>query len=201
MKNTERLIYKLKETNKFSNKRLARNISILNNSRTFSVNKEGKIMYKSEKKAYRILLRMFPKDIKERIEGLDTSIQAIIDYIERRSGWIYTNKGFIYEDNFKNMHDPEFRSFDTYTIPRNEEGFYLKEDSCNPEYIQSKEKLFYLKYRDKLASLHTFIKEKEYLIKQSIFATEDPELANYLAIYLGYTEDESTIKHNKYRSN
>ena len=193
MRNTERLVYKLKETNKFSNKRLANSISRIDNSRTFS-SKEGKIMYNNEKKAYKILLKMFPKEIREGIEGLDICIDAIIDYIGRRSGWMYSDDGFYCYDNFQNMQDPEFRSFDTYRIPRNENGFYLDEDNHKPKYIRDKERTFYYIYKDKLDSLHQFIKEKESLIRQSICITEDPNLANYLAIFLGYVEEDSYRK-------
>lgn len=191
MRNTERLIYKLKTTDKIANKRLAKNISIVDNSNTFSVNKEGKRMYKNEKKAYKVLLKMFPKELRERIKWLDVSINAVIDYIERRSGWMYITDEFMYRDNFQNMHDPEFRSFDTYRVRRNEDGFYVDENNSGPNYIKDKERIFYRKYSSKLNALHSFIEEKKRLIQQSIYATEDPNLAYYLAIYLGYIEDDT----------
>lgn len=192
MENTDKLIYKLKETNKFKNKRLANSISKIHNSNTFSITKEGKKMEKNNKNAYKLLLRMFPKDIKEKILGLDKCIEAVADYLNRRTGWVFIGDKIVYRDNFHNMHDPEFRSFDTYEIPRNDSGFYLDDSEGKPLYIRNEEKKFYLKYKSELDALHGFITEKTDLIKEAIFTSSDPELANEIAIYLGLIQDENT---------
>lgn len=90
------------------------------------------------------------------------------------------------------MNDSEFRGFDIYEIQRNEDGFYLHEIEVKSQNTRDKENKFYLMYKDKLDALNVFIKEKNELIKKSIFVASDPDLTNEIAIYLGFFQDENT---------
>lgn len=195
MNNTKQLIQKLKSTKNIKNIRLASSISKIENGYTFGA-KEARKKEKNNKKLYKLLLKMYPKEVRERLEEIDKCMFAIIDFIERRTGWRYTSKGFIYMDNFQNMEDDEFRTFNTYRIPRDEKGFYLNHDEQD-EYIKVKERTFFILYENMLEVLHGYIKEKEKLIKESVSLTKDPELAESLVIFLGYKEEEKSSKKTK----
>ena len=197
MNRTEKLIEQLNGTKKIKNIRLAKSISKIHNGYIFGT-KEGKSMEKNTKKANKLLIKMLPEEVRNRIAGIDQGMNAIIDYIERHTGWHYTKSGFYYRDNFHNMDDPEFRSFDTYCIPRDESGFHLDHTDKNKQlYIMTKEKAFYIVYSDMLRVLDDYIKEKDALISKSIPLTSDPELAQSLAIFLGYEEETPEEKTNR----
>ena len=195
MDNTEKVIEQLRKTKKIKNIRLAKSISKLHNGYIFG-EKEARRMEKNSNKAYKILLSLLPKEARERIIDIDNHSAALIDYIERRSGWNYTDKGFIYKDNFINMNDPEFRSFDTYSIVRNNDGFHLDEAN-KQKYIFDKEKMFYMKYNDLLKVLHEYLTEKKQIINDTASMSSNPELAESLVEYLGYKEEEKTKNNQK----
>ena len=127
MNRTEKLIEQLNDTKKIKNIRLAKSISKIHNGYIFGT-KEGKNMEKNTKKANKLLIKMLPEEVRNRIAVIDQGMSAIIDYIERHTGWYYTKSGFYYRDNFHNMQDYEFRSFDTYEVKRGENGFYVEEN-------------------------------------------------------------------------
>ena len=195
MRNTEKLIKELRLTNGFRNKLLARNIEERYNSNEFCIPRDSKKLEKIENRSYVLLLKLLPQEVSERIIQIDKHMNAMIDFIERRSGWTYTKNGFMYRDNFQNMHDPEFRSFDTYEIRRDKNGFHLDtNDAYKDKYIYEKERLFYILYEDMLDVLNSYINEKERLLLEGIELSSNKELAESLAIYLGYKKEEQDTK-------
>lgn len=191
MDNTELLIRKLYGTNKANNKRLAKSILRIHESRVFDSKRDGKRLDNNHKKAYRLLLNIIPKEIKDKILELDMHINAIIDLVRRTTGWIYTSRGFVYRDNFHNMQDYEFRSFDTYEVKRGENGFYVEENEFKEKRILDREKIFFKMSEDMLEVLHSHIVKKEMLIRNCVVLAEDQELAESLIIFLGYQEEDN----------
>ena len=189
------LVKRLRDTNNLSNSMLARSIE-----KTDSYYSRKDI--KNRKKAYKLFLKLIDPKTSERLTELDTEIDLITDVIYDETGWWRTSDGFMYEDNFKNMHDPEFRSFDTFRVYRNEDGYYINTGEPYNSYfayIQDKEYRFFEKYKSSLGALHEALTEKEQIMygKYQVQDKSNKELCAQIALYLGYKKEEKDNKKNK----
>ena len=160
--------------------------------------REFKYMNKTDDKLYATFLRLVDDSTKERLIYLDTAIEKIETTIYKKSGWWRTSDGFTLEDNFTNMHDPEFRSWDTYTIYRTEDGYTVRTDKPFNgyfEYIRRKEIEFFNKFKDLLQQLHLLLKEKEMIMRGSYKLKDESnrELTTNISILLGYKKEEKRL--------
>ena len=147
------------------------------------------------------MLNLFTPEVREELERIGKNIELITNVIEEKTGWWRTGrKGFALENNFQNMHDPEFASHDTYKVYRNENGYYVDDEEPFNEYfaaIKSVENKFLNDNQEELNKLHSLFSEKEGILNgtYSLVNSEDELLAASLIDYLGFSQP---ILDNKY---
>ena len=117
------------------------------------------------KKCWKCFYKMLTEESYNKITAIEQSINKIVDSIYDRTGWWLTSYNeFEYQDNFRNMHDYEERSWNTYRIYRNENGYYVPTEepySSHDDYIRGVEEAFFNKNKELLAALHILLIEKE----------------------------------------
>ena len=96
MNNTKQLIQKLKSTKNIKNIRLASSISKIENGYTFGA-KEARKKEKNNKKLYKLLLKMYPKEVRERLEEIDKCMLVVVRYF----GGIKLGAGKLYRAYLK----------------------------------------------------------------------------------------------------
>lgn len=191
-----RIVEELRKTYNPFNRILAASIERRANSNIFRIPKDIYIDSANEEKAYTLLKRMVTKDTKTKLDSLDHTIDSISDDIYDRTGWWRTDRdGFMLEDNFQNMHDHEFRSFDTFRICRNEDGYYVEGgEPFNSyfAYIQDTEYRFLESNREQLSVLHDTLCEKENTLVDSIPLKDEANRSLTVEIikYLGYSKEK-----------
>lgn len=113
---------------------------------------------------YEEILKLINKEIVSNLREINLNTKKIISKIEKESGWLFLNNMFILEDNFTNMHDPEFATHDSYRVIRGEEGFCIYTENASNDYfesIQQEEIKFYSKYKELLEQLHSYLLQKD----------------------------------------
>jgi len=196
-----RIVEELRKTRSISNRLLANRIDKRQKSNTFRIPKDAYIEIKNSEKAYKLFLKLLTQEDRKKIMELDKIIDSIEVYISEKSGWWMTGRtGFMFEDNFVNMHDHEFRSFDTYRIYRNEDGFYVSNEEPFNSYfasIREREIAFYEKYKDKLEILHNALSSREemFLGNYHLQDEDDRALAEEIVKFLGYKKEEKVKKY------
>ncbi len=153
--------------------------------------KQFKHKDKTEEKLYNTFLRLVDEETRKRLITLDEGIKKIETTIYEQSGWYRTSSGFRFEDNFQNMQDYEFRTWDTYSIDRSEEGYHIREEKPFNSYfanIQEREMGFLNKYKDLLNQLHVLLTEKEKIMRGNFILKDDSnrELALNISNFLGF---------------
>ena len=197
------VVQELKETKSIRNKLLASSIERRQKSNTLRIPEDVKIERKNEERAYSLIKKLVTKDIKEELVELDTIVEEYTNRIYEATGWwMIGREGFMYQDNFQNMQDPEFKSFDTYRIYRNEEGFYVSDKESFNSYfegIKRKEQDFLEKNQEELLVIHEALTSKEQLLSSFIPLKneEKRDLVNELINYLGYKSEEQ-LKEKSY---
>ena len=203
-----KIVEKLRETKTLSNKILAYNIEKVNHSFVYG-RKQARQSFKNDDRAYQLFLGLIDPESSERLRKYDEIIKQLEEKIHRESGWWRTSTGLMYQDNFQNMHDPEFRTFDTYTIHRNDFGYYVSSEKPFNSYfamIRSKEIEFFERYEEVLKELHTALSIKESIMSGNYFV-QDPkneELCREISIYLGYKVKDlgkGIIQYNNKKAN
>lgn len=190
------IVEELRKTKNPFNLFLARSIEKRENSTSFRVPQDIWINAKNEDKAYSLFKRLIVKDSKDRLEELDNTISSVSHDIREKTGWWRTgNSGFRYEDNYINMSDPEFRSFDTYQIYRNENGYYTSSEEPFNSYfarIKMTEEKFLEKNYDKLQLIHEALSEKENMLAGDIPLQNEKnrQLVNEILVFLRYRSNE-----------
>lgn len=197
----DKVVETLRETNRFRNKRLANRIEKERNRKVFG-GKEYQEMVSNQNKAYKLFLRLIDKDSRERLKALDDTIESIATQIHKESGWWMTQEGFMFRDNFQNMDDPEFRSFDTYRIYRGENGYSVTPEKPYNHYyatLHAEEERFYKKYEEKLRILHEALTEKERIMAGEYTVEDEANLplCKEITAYLGYTPEKLQKKGKK----
>ena len=192
--NTKQLIKELEETKSLLNSLLAKKVE-KHNKKTGIGLKEALESEKINTKLYNLFLNRIDPSDKEQLIKLDDKINKLTNYIEEHSGWYRTTDGFRKEDNYINSGDSEFASHDTYSIGRNENGYYCYEKkpfNSYEERIQEEEKSFYERFIVELKNLHMALSEKERIMNGGYRPkqVEDKDLLNNIRIYLGYKNDE-----------
>ena len=191
-----KIVEELRKTYNPFNRILATSIERRANSNIFRIPKDVYIEELNRRKAYSLLKRMVTKDTKVKLDSLDYTIDSISDDIQDRTGWWRTGRdGFRLEDNFQNMHDPEFRSFDTFRIYRNEDGYYVEGgEPFNSyfAYIQDTEYRFLEANRDQLSAIHDALSEKENTLVETIPLKDEANRSLTVEIikYLGYSKEK-----------
>ena len=197
------IVEKLRETKSLRNKLLAAAIERRQQSNTFRIPQDIEIERKNEQKAYSLLKRLVTPDVKEQLIELDETIEGIKSDIYETTGWWMTGRtGFMYEDNFQNMHDHEFRSWDTYRLYRDEEGYYVSEKQPFNSYFASlkmKEHEFLEEHKEELKVLHKTLSTKEELLGGNIPLKDEKnrELIQEIVDYLGYKKEEKQKEKTK----
>lgn len=193
-----KLANSLKENNNIGNKILGTQIEKRNEKATFDIAKDGKKAEQIKNKTYKLFLKLIDKESSSRLIEIDNVSSRIVKELEDKSGWYITDTGAFYESNFTNQGDPEFKSHDTYRVPRDkEEGFYLPElgegASQYEHNSRRHEETFYSKYIVQLNAIHELWAEKEKIMggNYNLSSTDNYELASMLAEYLGYEQSYS----------
>lgn len=196
------IVKELRKTDNRKNEKLAMKIEWFKNKRSFNPGKDGKVIIGINKKLYSLFFKlMIPECEKELIE-LDRLIYSISEKIEKSSGWYMDERdGFKYHDNYQNTHDPEFRTFDTYRILRNEEGYYVNNEIPYNQYFENlriREESFFATYEEDLQILHELLTRKENIIAYDFILKEEKnrKLAIAIADYLGYIDNQKKKKTN-----
>lgn len=192
--NTKQLIKELEETKSLLNRLLAKKVEKLNKKNCTGL-KEALESDKIETKLYNLFLNRIDPSDKEQLIKLDDKINKLTNYIEEHSGWYRTTDGFRREAHYINSGISEFASHDTYSIGRNENGYYCYEEKPSNSYyerIQEEEKSFYESFLVELKNLHMALSEKERIMNGGYRPkqVEDKDLLNNIRIYLGYKNDE-----------
>jgi len=204
----ENLAEALMNSNNIFNKITALQMNGVHGNTIFDVRRDVKMLDKIEKKVYKLFLKLVTPDVAEKLVAIDTLTDSMISKVEDRTGWSITEDLAFKEDNFKNVQDPEFRSWDTYRVYRNKtSGFYVSASKTNDVYeenIRFVEKLFFKENEATLAKIHELWAEKEnimsgnYTLKNP--TPENEEMAQLIAIYLNYqpsrvfeNKEESTV--------
>ncbi len=195
------IVEELRKYKSIKAKLLANSIDKRQKSNTFRIPKDVYIENKNRLNAYKLFLKLLCETDKEKLLKLDDTINSISSYISESSGWWMTDRdGFMYEDNYQNMSDPEFRTFDTYRIYRNEDGYYVSQKEPFNSYfakIKSDEIAFYNKYKDKLEILHNALSTKENIMfgNYELKSENDRNLTEEITKYLGYEKKEKVKKY------
>jgi len=192
--NTKELIKELEETKSLLNGFLAKRIEKENNKTTFGY----KEMFEEEKitkKLYNIFLNRIDPSDREILINLDEEIDKISEEIFQKSGWYRTDRGFRKEDNYINVGDPEFETHDSYSVNRNEYGYYYNDKKPFNGYfkmIQDEERKFCERFEYELSKLHNLLTRKELIMngEYRLKNEEDKSLLKYISIYLGYKKDD-----------
>ena len=155
---------------------------------------------KIKKRAYHLFLKLIDSDSKKRLLDIDGKISMLTSTILGRTGWWRSGDDFMLQDNFQNMHDPEFRSFDTYRVIRTESGYEPSSSSTpyNAYFagIHLAELQFVEKNKNELDELHRTLGQKE-IIMSGVFTTKNPDdynLACAICKYLGYSKEKKLSK-------
>ena len=153
--------------------------------------------YKNKHKAYSLLLKLVDKETRKHIRELDKQILALEKKIHKETGWFMTSEGhFRLYDNFQNMHDPEFRTFDTFTVYRGTHGYSItsqKPYNWYFDYLRRTEFEFIQKHEEELKLMAHLLLEKENILihgSSHLVNPEDYSLCQQICQYLGYTSQE-----------
>lgn len=194
------LALKLKRTNKYANRRIADMIITREKSVTYGP-AERKLDNKITSKLNQVFVKLLDDESRLRLQEIDIALNQIAEQISRESGWILYN-GYHWEkrDNFQNMNDSEFKSFDTYRVRYDDkQGYTIYDEEPYNGYfsqLQSTEQSFMTKYRDQLQRLHELIQTKkkfmfgDYTLKDEA----NRDLADEICSYLGYNESDESKK-------
>lgn len=185
------IVEELRKTRALKNKILARKIE-----KTETINDEKD----NKKRAYSLFLKLVTQQCKKELHELDTIIHFVSSIIEKSSGWIITNNfEFVLYDDFKNIFDEEFITFDTYRIYRSPEGYHT--DTCEPynaytKYIREKENAFLKKYETNLNILHEALTKKDKIMSDQFILKDksNMELACAISHFLGYENKQEKKK-------
>ena len=199
--NTEKLIDDLVETGKRSNIRLAKRIAKRHYSNIFCPRKDVPKMRKTDELATKALYGLLDEPTLKTLITYDVIIENLIQKIMSKTDWDYYPycQEFRLYDNFQNMGDPEFRSFDTYRVYRTEDGFTHSTKDPYNGYFQSRqdrEKRFVKSNKSDLKDLHHTYCLKEKLLKGNIKLKDDNtrDLAMELIYFLHLIEEPKEEK-------
>lgn len=155
---------------------------------------------------YKKFKKMITPEYVERLQSLDDELVLEVEDLSQRTGWTIGYQGAHYYDNFQNMEDPEFRSFDSYLVPRNpESGYYVKTDEPINDHmrgIREVETKFYLENQDSLESIHSLLVQKRSILsgeyELAVDSEENRVLAGLLADYVNMDKiSEKTVSLGK----
>lgn len=135
---------------------------------------------------------MITPEYVERLESLDNELVLEVEDLSEKTGWTIGYQGAYYYDNFQNMEDPEFRSFDTYLVPRDpDSGYYVKTDEPINEHMRSireGETSFYLSNQERLDSIHNLLVQKRGILtgeyELAVDSEENRVLSGLIADYV-----------------
>ena len=191
-----RLVEKLRETKDLRNIMFAKRIE-KSMGRSISTSETRCYDRKLRNRAYQLFLRLLDPEVRKKLMEIDGNISTLSTTIMSRSGWWRSGKDFILQDNFQNMHDPEFRSFDTYMVVRTPFG-YEPSSSTTPynSYfagIRSQEEEFVKRNKTELEALHKAYTQKETIMGGSYLLRNDGdyELAQEICRFLGYSRENN----------
>ena len=199
--NTEKLIEDLIKTKKRNNIELAKRISKRHYSNTFSPKRDVPKMIKTDKLAKNVLCSLLDEESLKTLVVYDTLIESIIQKITSKTGWDYYQyqESFILYDNFKNMDDHEFRSFDKYRVHRTNKGFtHSTTDPYNGylKHIQEMEKDFVRENRKDLFELNHLLILREELLNGNFKVKDEQkkDLAMELIYFLNLVKEAQEEK-------
>lgn len=194
------LVLSLNGTNKYGNKRIADMIITRDASNVYGP-VERKLDRKIEKKLNKLFVKLLDDASRRKLQYIDNTFNEIVEQISKESGWtLYYDYRWEKMDNFQNKHDPEFRSWDTYTVRYDENSGYgeSEEKPFNGYFahLQCEENSFVSKYREELALLHAAIKAKKGFMAGSYTLKDESnrELAEEICSYMGYCGESESIK-------
>ena len=194
------LVLTLNKTNKYANRRIADMIVARDESHMYGP-VERKLDRKIDKKLNKLFVKLLDDTSRRRLQQIDNTFNEIVERISKESGWtLYYDYRWEKMDNFQNMHDPEFRTWDTYTVRYDEKLGYVEntEKPFNGYFVhlQSIESSFILKYHEQLELLHETIKAKRDFMS-GIYTLRDEgnrKLAEEICSYMGYEGYEESTK-------
>lgn len=200
MENIEKLINSLRNRKGIKNLRLAKSIETQHNKMSFDVKRDGKKMAKNDEKSERVLYSLFDDETLSLIRSYDMKIMKLIGSITRDNNWHLQSwdYSFIMRDHFKNMHDHEFREWDSYEITRVPGQGYKTyiDDPYNGyfKYIKGVEENFLLEHIEDLNALDDVLTKKEELLSGNFGLKDesDREFAMELIYFLGLLKEPKT---------
>lgn len=201
MEKSENLVESLNNTKKTGYKYLGKKIIKQRKRKVFDVVKDSRRENKIDGKLYSILFSFMDKETVLKLKSIESQIEGIINSIEKESGWSIKESGAQRFDNFENMDDPEFRTWDTYNVNRNvESGFYV--DTAKPfnsyfASLREEELNFFNKYKNSLDELHRLWIEKYNIINYYSYDYENSKLAKDIIEYLGIGLEDKVIGKQK----
>lgn len=206
MENIEKLINSLRNRKGIKNLRLAKSIETQHNKMSFDVKRDGKKMTKNDEKSERVLYSLFDDETLSLIRSYDMKIMKLIGSITRDNNWHLQSwdYSFIMRDHFKNMHDHEFREWDTYEIKRVPGQGYetYTDDPYNGyfKYIKGVEENFLLEHIEDLNALDDVLTKKEKLLSGNFGLKDesDREFAMELIYFLGLLKEKDRTKDVQY---
>lgn len=173
---------------KFTHKVLAARMLVQYTKNTVDPYRDGRIMHSIERKLYKIFLNSIDKETSLRLMKIDSEIKKAKDeFYELYPDWIVSSKSAYCEDNYQYVDDPEFYTFDTYTINRNENGYFVSGEKPFNGYFQAirdREIHVFETSKDILGRLHELYLKKdsillgEYTINDNV---ENPEKVGMIA--------------------
>lgn len=169
----ERLVQKLKETKKMSNKYLAKRLLGLNKNNNKFQYEDNEI----NKRLYNLLLDLVDEETKKELLTSDAIIKILSSRIEKESFWTKAkDNSFYYEDIGNHFY---------YQVTREEDGYNTKHN----HYIEQE---FLDEYSEPLNIIHLTLLEKEVLLdgNYKLQNEKDRDLAEEIINYLGLKQSE-----------
>lgn len=190
--NIEKLVDSLKES---GNVRFAKKVEE-HYARNYCDSATAKEYYSLLDIGYKLFLSLIDNESSAKLRKLDKKISELTKKIEKGNGWNVSRTGAVMYDNFRNMHDPEFRSYDTHLVGRKENGYVptpcdygaCRDDCDSISFVK--------KYQSDLDELHNLYSQKERIMYGS-FSLKNPEdyiLALNLSAFLGFEGDSEVLR-------
>ena len=144
-------------------------------------------------KAKKVLYSLFDEESLALLKEYNKYIRKQVKNIVTEGPWGYSDidGDFVYYDNFQNMHDHEFRTFDTYRVIRTKEGYEPYDKKPFNYYFQrllERELVFLQDHSEELYGLHTVLTLKEEFFDGNFRLKDenDRELAMKLINFLDF---------------
>lgn len=149
---------------------------------------------KVEKKLYKILKKIIDRDSFEIIKQSNKKIYNAVGQFILHSGWFPSETGItnIAENDRLHIEHPIPEAIKLYHLPRNEQGFYVREGDDSQEDIiritREIEKDFFDENSKKLKRLHQIYSTKEEIMagNYTLVDSDKKELADLICAFLGY---------------